>query len=237
MKQLTSAIAILVFLITASVTHALTVGQVDTFEDGTTQNWVINLLGLGSPPPESLPVNVPTGGPAGLDDNFLRLTSLGTGGPGGRLTAINFMSQWMGDYLAAGISGITMDVNNLGTTDLALRLLFENPQVGPPTDVAISQNPIIVPAGSGWISVLFPIKVSDLLALDGTVQNALGGATAIRIFHGIDPVFPGPDVVAQLGVDNIQAVPEPGAPLWLLAIGVTAIGLAKSGGLRRVRGK
>src|SRR5688572_2599860 len=116
-------------LLATSSALAVTSGQIDTFENGTTENWVVNLLGMGSPPPETLPVNVPSGGPAGVDDNYLLLTSLGGAGSGNRLSVINFMSQWAGDYVGSGIGGIRMHVNNLGTTELALRLLFADPTV------------------------------------------------------------------------------------------------------------
>src|SRR4029453_3320693 len=111
-----------------SLMYGVTIGQVDNFEDGTTQNWVINLLGMGSPPPSTLPTNVPTGGPAGAGDNYLRLTS--TGIPetaGSRLVAVQYQHQWAGNYIAAGITAITMDVNNLGDTDHYLRVLFADP--------------------------------------------------------------------------------------------------------------
>lgn len=89
-----------------------------------------------------------------MDDNYLLLTAVGGNGPGNRLTVIN-ASQWAGDYLAAGITGIWMDVINLGNSDLALRLLLEDPLGGPPTNVAFSSDPIAVPTGSGWKPVKF----------------------------------------------------------------------------------
>src|SRR3954470_2593465 len=63
--------------------RAVTPGQVDTFENGTTENWMINLLGMQPPPVAALPVNIPTGGPAGAGDNYLQLSSVGGNGPGG----------------------------------------------------------------------------------------------------------------------------------------------------------
>jgi hypothetical protein len=193
-------------------------GQVDDFEDGTTMGWRINLLGMGNPPPETLPVNVPDGGPAGAGDNFLRLTSNGVLGAGGRLVALNLDSRWTGDYVAAGVNAITLQVNNLGATDLALRLLFEHAPAGPPTDLALSTDPVLVPAGGGWVPVTFPIGPDDLTAALGSVDAALTGANVLRLFHSPTPEFPGPPATAVLGVDNItaafvpaQVVPEPGA--------------------------
>jgi hypothetical protein len=207
------------------------VGQVDTFEDGTTQGWVINLLGLGSPPPAVLPTNIPTGGPGGGDDNFLHLTSVGGSGAGSRLVAINLDPRWSGNYVAAGVNAITMHVNNLGSTELSLRILLE--RGGPPTDVAFSTVPVVVFPGSGWTSVIFPIDSSSLTAAIGTVNAALSDATLVRIFHSPTPEFPGPAVVAQLGVDNIAAaVPEPPSAM-LLVTGLSVVGMLAHGCKRK----
>jgi hypothetical protein len=205
-------------LVSPGIAFAVTLGQIDTFEDGTTQNWTVGLLGAPHPMP---PQNNPSGGPAGVNDNYLLLTSLGGVGPGNRLTVIN-PGQWAGNYLAAGVTTISMDVNNLGGTDLALRLLFEDPVAGPPTDIAISTNSILVPANSGWISVVFPIMPGDLTVLSGDVTAALTNATELRLFHSPALGFPGPAVVSSLGVDNIAAVPAP-PPALLLTTGLAGL--------------
>ena len=166
-------------------------GQVDDFEDGTTQGWVINLLGMGSPPPATLPQNIATGGPAGVDDNFLQLTSIGGNVAGGRLTAANPFGQWAGDYLASGITVISMDVRNLGTSDLELRLLFEDPTfMTGPANIAVSTDSIFLAAGGGWQSVLFPIVPSALTAVLGNVNDVLSNTTVVRIFHSPTAAFP-----------------------------------------------
>lgn len=203
-------------------------GQVDDFEDGTTQGWRINLLGIGSPPAEVLPVNIPDGGPGGDGDGFLRMTSLGTAGPGGRLVALNLDDRWTGNYLASGVSALRMDLNNLGTTDLALRILFERTDGGPPTDIAWSTLPVLLPAGGGWTTATFDIRPDDLTAGLGSIHDALEFASVIRIFHSPASEFPGPPTVAVLGVDNIQAVPEPASWRMVVAglLGLAALGRA-----------
>ena len=130
-----------VSLLPAALGAQVVAGQVDTFEDGTTQSWRVNLI-PGRPPHPAPPANVATGGPAGTGDNFLRLTAVGGPGgsapaPGSRLAATNFGGQWAGSYTAAGITHIRLDANNLGTSQLFLRLVFENPALdgsGPPCD-------------------------------------------------------------------------------------------------------
>ncbi len=205
-----------VFLLASasSAVYALAAGQIDTFEDGTTQGWVVALFGAEHPDP---PVNTPTGGPAGADDNFLQLTAVGGSGAGNRLAVIN-LTQWTGDFLAANITGIRMDCMNTGSTDLSLRLYFADPQGGPPENSALSTLALSLPAGGGWVSLDFPIGISDLTAGEGTVSAALTGATEMRLYHSPTAEFPGPPIVASLGVDNILAIPEPSA-IILLGLG------------------
>lgn len=196
------AVRVALALLPTSVALGVAPGQTDTFEDGTTQGWTVALLGAAHPGP---PVNITSGGPAGADDNFLRLSAFGGGGPGSRLVGING-SQWAGDYLAAGITSITLDVRNFGTSDLALRLLFLDPLAGPPNHVAFSIDSVLVPAGGDWMSVAFPVSVAAFDAQLGTAEGALRNATELRIFHGFQSTFPGEPVLAVLGVDNIRAI-------------------------------
>jgi hypothetical protein len=221
-RPATAAALLIVFL--PALAAALSVGQQDTFEDGTTAGWTVALLGAAHPAP---PANAPTGGPAGLDDNFLLLTAVGGGGAGNRLTVIN-AGQWTGDFIAAGISGIRMDLTNLGQSDLALRLLFSDPAGGPPTNQAFSTTPFLLPSGSGWTSAFFPIAPADLTASLGSVTAALHDTTDLRLYHSAPAAFPGPAVVALLGVDNVTATaalaptPEPTSAL-LLGSGLVAL--------------
>ncbi|HEX4883451.1 MAG TPA: PEP-CTERM sorting domain-containing protein [Casimicrobiaceae bacterium] len=214
--------------------HALVLGQIDTFQDGTTAGWQINLLGMGGSltPPHV----VATGGPTGANDSYLELSATGVPGPGGRLTALN-PAQWAGDYIALGIPTLEMDLRNLSVTDLSIRLLFENPVGAPPADVAISNASIFLPAGSGWTHAVFTIDPTLFTALAGTATGALSTSTILRLVHAPTPTFPGPNVTAVLGVDNFSAgpverpgpfndVPEPSA-LLLLTAGAAALALGR----------
>jgi hypothetical protein len=70
---------------------------------------------------------------------------------------------------------------------------------------------------------VFGVAAADLTALLGSAEAALAGATVLRIVHAPDAAFPGPSIVATLGVDNVEAVPEPGTAA-LLVLGLGALG-------------
>lgn len=204
-----------------SPVYAVTIGQTDDFEDGTTMGWHVGAGGHPAPP-----ANVDTGGPAGAGDAFLQLTALGGSGSGSKLAAFN-TAQWMGDYITAGITHITMSVNNLGSADdLDLRLLFINFAGGPPANIAIT-DAVHLPVGSGWQNVSFDIRPAALTVLLGTAQGALSNVEELRIFHNPDADYPlppngPPAVTALVGVDNIQAAPEP-ASILLMTSGFAAL--------------
>ena len=229
---MTIAGALLLAALPAALFAQVSAGKTNTFEDGTTQGWFINALGMGSPPDEVQPTNIATGGPAGADDNFLRLTSLGGDGAGSRLMALN--ADWSGNWLAAGITHVRFNAINFGTTDLTLRLIVEDPIPGPPQNIAASSG-VLLASGSGWQSIEIDLfGPSGLTALLGTVDGALTNATIIRLYHNSTLDFPPQPIAAQLGIDNFTAiaaeVPEPSV-MMLLAAGMAALALYR----RRLR--
>ena len=233
-----------VLAVTLTLAPIAASGQLNTFEGTTTEGWLIHLLGPGAPegtpPAAAFPVVVPTGGPGGVGDGFLQLTGLGGSGPGSRLMAIS-VAGWSGNYLANGITSVRANAINLGTTDLFLRFLIEDPVLdptapAPPSNIAISAVPIMLAVGSGWQTIEFPLfGAQGLTAIMGSLNAALSNVTAVRIFHGPTPVnpatplYPPPPVNGRLGLDNITAVatvPEP-STVALFATGALGLLLAR----------
>jgi hypothetical protein len=70
-------------------------------------------------------MNIANGGPAGVGDHFLLITANGSAGADGRITVFN-RSQWAGNFLAAGVSAIEMDLKNFGTTPLSIRVALKS---------------------------------------------------------------------------------------------------------------
>jgi hypothetical protein len=201
------------------------VGQIDDFQDGTTQGW-----GSGAANPNP-PINAADAGPEGIGDHSLLITSSGEiGFPGSNFVAFN-MSQWAGDYLTPEVDPIVMDVNNVGIADLDLRLAFNGPGGWFASAVAVPLN-----VDSGWQEVGFPIGTADLTSdfVEGgfDVDATLADVTELRLLSAASPNFRGDTIAAQLLVDNI-AVPEPSRPV-LLAAGLSALLLLAR---RRVKAK
>lgn len=203
---------------------AITNGQSDTFQDGSTEGWA---TGTGSSTP---PVNVAANGPGGATDKYLLLTASGAFGPGGRLVAFSGPG-WDGDYVAAGITGIRMQVNNLGSTDLSLRLLFNSTSASS----AFTTDAISVLAGSGWTTIRFSVT-----------PGALTGATDVmshvadwRLYHSVaaGPPPAGAFIAASLGIDNVTAVPEPAEWLTLIAGLALLVSVARPRGVFMNKGE
>lgn len=193
---------------------AISLGQVDSFQSGTTLAWEGG----------AAPTNVATGGPAGSGDAYLQIRSaffnLGT----------NNSAQWSGDYLSAGVTGLVVQLNNFGSNrDLALRFsLFGAGSVFATT------NEIVLSANSGWQVFHFGLGETDLTRTlgTGTLAQTLAAVDILLLRHDPDPISaPGGSnpITATLGIDNITAVPEPTSALLLAA------GLAGLAATRRSR--
>jgi hypothetical protein len=212
MKRARVLVGVLSLVVFHSAAEAAVIlGQLQTFDDP--HGWVI-----GAGPVIQNPTAVPVllGGPGGPGDPYLSIVSTGAAGPGSRLSAQNF-GEWSGDYLAAGIDRIEMNVRNFGNTDVHLRLLFL--ELAPfPVNMAFSTQAIVVPAGTDWTSIQFNITPGALTSPLGSAAGALSNASELRIFHNPAPFFIDgqmPAIAANVGVDNIRALaPEP-ATLWL----------------------
>lgn len=192
----------LVFVsLTCVSAHAISLGQIDDFQDGTTQNW-----SHGSPGSPNPPVNVADAGPGGVGDHALLNTSTALGGPGTRMAMLNEM-QWTGDYLAEGVSEIAMMLRS----DPAAGAL--NIRVG--LEAGFGERYIsdafALPNDGGWYAASFDISPAALIQVGGsaTATDVLSAVSELRIFSAAVPDWRGDEIAASLFADNITAVPEP----------------------------
>jgi len=205
---------ILAIGLTSSSAFAVSIGLLDTFQNGTTNNWFAGGLGLGQVPPVP-PLVIPSGGPAGVGDQFLQITGNGLANqPGSRIVAING-AQWAGNYLASGVAAIEMDLKNFGQTALTIRLLFEDPFGAPPNDQAVTTFGAVLPVGGGWTHFVFLVSPSSVTPIFGNATTALSSATLIRIIDSPTPTD-AVTIAGVVGVDNIKAAAVPEASSFLL---------------------
>ncbi len=188
--------------------RGITLHLTNDFQDGSTQGW------SGSPT-----VNTPDSGPLGIGDYALEVQSGLSGGQ--RTVTLNSAAEWKGNYLAAGVTSILLDVQNLNTFALELRIGIAGPLgVGPfgRGDTYVTNYSLNVPSDGEWHSLEFSITPTDFDAADSNtnpnanIVTALEDVTQIRILHnptGRD--FRGAPDGGTWGLDNIRTIPEPSA--------------------------
>lgn len=191
--------------------HAVTLAQIDDFEDGSTQNW-------GGASPQ----NIPTGGPLGLNDNYFEITAT-SGSSGGKLTTHN-RTQWLGDYLAAGVTEIAMDLKGFsspGSANLSIRFAFKT-GTGSGDPGYVSTTAFSLPIDGLWHHAVFSLADMTAVGSPAPLNTVLAGPAEVRILHAAaDNTVHGDNIVGKFGVDNIQAAPEP-TTTGLLALGMGA---------------
>jgi len=193
MKRLPLVLALAaLFTVTTPPAGAVTSNQLDDFQDGTSQGW-----GSGPTNPNP-PVNISDVGPAGLGDHSLQITSTGIPFAGGRFVAFN-TTQWTGDFSAAGVERIVMDVNNIGSVTLNMRVALDGAGGRFVTTLSV---PVL--AGSGWQSLAFSIAPGDLTSAGGLgVGATLAAVTSLRVISAASPTFQGDVITAQGLIDNV----------------------------------
>lgn len=188
---------------------AVTLGQLDDFEDGFRSGWNGDLPSIS---------NISTGGPAGVGDNYLQVSSNGQNGPGSRLVTFN-TNQWTGDYVGSQMTAISMDAKNLGANPIHLRIAIGDGSVIPTWFV--STTPVILPVASSWQRAVFSLDAMTRTLGSASLSSVLADVCALRILSSVDLPSTGGGgsrgdaILAALGLDNITAlqVPEPGGRL------------------------
>ncbi len=195
MKKIT---LIAITFMTFSVASAqISEGIISDFEDGTTQGWS---NGETSPNP---PVNIPTGGPSGTDDNFIEEESAGGSGPGSRLVMFNENSEWLGDYSQIGPAEMVMNIKNAGNEELFIRIGLAG---GPDETEMVTSDPISVPVSqTDWTLIGIPVDEFSFTVTDGddTPAQVLQDVIEIRILSNEDVDFRGAAIVGKMHIDNI----------------------------------
>lgn len=200
-----------------TVRAAIAGGNIDNFQNSTLQNWESG----------ATPTNQPNG-QGGASDLYLQLTA--SSAP---LGAFN-QGQWAGNYVAAAIDHLDVDLNNSGTDPLSIRVMLLTPGCesgGTACTAWTSTNATPLASGSGWVTASFSVKEADLTRVLGSdsYTTSLQNVERVLIRHDDDTPSPPdtePTVSATLGIDDVTALPEPSASLGLIA-GAALLGVAR----------
>ena len=180
---------------------AITFGQLDDFQNGTTLGWD---EGAASPNP---PTNVSSGGPRGQGDRFLQNVSAGGASAGGKMVMFNG-DQWAGDYNAAGVTRVDAWLANLGQTPLFMRVAVLSG-----TSVYASAQAVELAPDGAWRRVTFDLTSAALAKVEGTdtLAAALSHVLSLRLLSAeAGPTHMGDGVAGTLGADDIRALRLPG---------------------------
>lgn len=177
--------------------HAIELGVLDDFEDETEQGWS---HGGASPNP---PLAIPGGGDGGAEDAYLENFSTGDSGAGGRHVMFNRDARWTGDWIAAGVNKVRVNVANFGATVVNLRIALVGPIDRP---CWASTTAFDMPADSTWRNIEFLIDESTMtqVAPGGTLEDTLRDVTEIRILSSAAADCRGDRLEAIVGYDDFQ---------------------------------
>jgi hypothetical protein len=230
-KLLRAAVVPAAVLLTPSASPAqITLGQKDTFESGL-QGWTQGINSGGSG------LANPTGGPGGAADHYMQITSQGGFGADSKLIVFN-QAQWTGNYIAAGVTAIEMDLMapTTNTQPLSMRVGFQNPTLRQGYASTVAFN---LPADGQWHHAVFKLTATDMTAINAppAFNTFMSSVPEMRILSSASPALNGDTIAAVAGVDNVLATTTPvPEPTGVLAAAAAVVGVAWPLIRRRRRG-
>lgn len=193
----------------------INLGQSDNFSATNTAGWREG-ASSGNPPSHNSGL--------GFDGLAGHLQNVSDGaGSGGRWLMWNDDARWSGDYLSAGVSSIMFDFNNLSGNDVDA-----NVRIGFDGDGGwFVSDAINVVDQSDWQTIGFELgDLTHIAASGGTgvLNDTLGSVSRFEILSSLNSpsfaaggdILRGDSIVADFRIDNISAVPEPSAGLFLI---------------------
>jgi len=208
--RLISSAALCCACTTTGLLADVVVGSASNFNGSDTQGWTNGFVD----DPQVLP-----GGPGGAGDGYLRVTSDGSGS-GGKLTVFNNDPQWTGNWLASGVTHVSMDFFNFDPQGRTLYMRMSFLMAAGPGQPAYCTPAFQVPADGQWHHAVWEISQSALQTAGSPLPYdiAMEGITQVRIFYSVNPSSVGTNFASSVGIDNVTALPAPGAGAALVLL-------------------
>jgi autotransporter-associated beta strand protein len=194
--------AIALILAMPAVGECVVLNQTDSFQgslDGWTDGHAGNNVAL-----------VATGGPNGANDSYLQVSS-GTFGLEPKLITFNQM-QWTGNYVAAGVTSVSMLLKNFGGSTIPIRIAIRDATGNSSIGGYSSTNAFTLPADGQWHTAQFLLDAADMTPVGTGLPSLATELTAVQDFRLLSAALPaviGDTISARIGVDDIVALPPP----------------------------
>lgn len=198
-----------IFLLSGTA-HALAVDNGSNFENGT-DGWGHTFV------TDFSPTIISDNGPSEPGNSALQVLASGQFGAGGRLLALNSSEAWKGSF-DADVTSLTMDLKHLSGTDLAIRIAITDGDTW-----YASQTAHNLSSGGDWEQAIFSFSDLGLMEGVGSLADVKSGIKQVRILHSLAVNFRGDKIAASFAVDNVSAVPLPGA-VWLFTAAIGLLG-------------
>jgi hypothetical protein len=210
------AVGAFVFQLSA---QAISLSSLDTFATSN-EGWKIGGAGVQ-------PAQVPGVGP---DSQIGYLSHFSDGSSSnGKWLMWNDGADWQGNYIAAGVTGISLAANvSSGSSPVSMRIGFDGPGGW--------FHSSTVSVGAGWNTYSFSLIPSHFTHVSagggsGAFSDTMASVTRFEVFSGAGAVsYRSSGDILQAGtftntilIDNIAAIPEPSTYALLLMAGAGAL--------------
>lgn len=152
--------------------------------------------------------NPGTGGVGGDGDGFLLVSTYTTPTPGGNLGTRSTGPEYVGDWIAAGITQIHVWLNDVNTPE-ALEIHASLGNVGefPPVPASFWQyNVGFIPPHGKWAEFVVDLTSANWTRTigSGTISDAFHNVSKLHFRHDVAPYMGSPDpILADVGIDHI----------------------------------
>ncbi|MEM6638758.1 MAG: hypothetical protein AAF610_02555 [Pseudomonadota bacterium] len=201
------AFALSAALFAGATAHAIDIEVFNTFDDGA----ACTLDGWFEP---AVSPNPPTADAACGADSSCCLTALASGGfgPGSRQVILN-ESDWIGDFVAAGVSRVRLKAAASGEANVALRIGVTDGDT-----CFVSSDPVLLDSGSpgpgGLETITFELSEDAMTEVLGNncgfgnndLATVLTGVTQFRLLSAENVSWLGDNIASEFQIDDVEAL-------------------------------